>query len=108
MWGLQIFVDLIQMKPSLLGSFSTSKAGDDITREQGRFKSLFMISMAILSDYSSLKAQSVDEDTDDLEPMDPSIFLGIDDDDDLEEEEGDDLFEEEEEDIPGIEDEEEY
>lgn len=66
-----------------------------------------MLSMTILSDYSSLKAQSVEEDTDDLEPMDPGVFFGIEDDDDTEEEEGDDLFEEED-DVPEVEDGEEY
>lgn len=66
------------------------------------------ISMTMSRDYSPIIAQGVDEDTDDLEPMDPSIFFGIDDDDALEEEE-DELFEEEEdeEDIPA-EEEEEY
>ncbi len=64
------------------------------------------ISMTMLRDYSPIIAQGVDEDTDDLEPMDPSIFFGIDEDDDLDEGD-DDLFDDEEEDAP-IEEEEEY
>jgi hypothetical protein len=58
--------------------------------------------------YSSIIAQDVDEDIDDLEPSNPSIFLDADDDDDLVE--GDDLFveEEEEEDDDVLDDEEEF
>lgn len=35
--------------------------------------------MTMLRDYSSIIAQDVDEDTDDLEPVDPSVFFGLDD-----------------------------
>lgn len=105
-WGLQFFADLIQMEPRLLGSFSIGGIEGDIMREQGRFKSLFMISMKTLRDYSSFGTQSVGGDTDDF-GHDPSIFFGAEGDDLGEEEEEDDLFEEEE-DVPETEDEEEY
>lgn len=60
--------------------------------------------MTMSRDYSPIIAHGVDEDTDDLEPLDPSVFLGADD-DDLEEE-PEDFDDEEEEELP--EEEEEY
>lgn len=35
--------------------------------------------MTMLRGYSLIIAQDVDEDTDDLEPVDPSVFFGLDD-----------------------------
>ena len=64
------------------------------------------ISMTMLRDYSPIIAQGVDEDTDDLEPMDPSIFFGIEDGEDLDEDEDDLLEDDEEEEIPEIEEDE--
>jgi hypothetical protein len=62
--------------------------------------------MTMLRDYSHIIAHDVDEDTDDLEPVDPSVFFGIDEDDDADEDD-DGLFEDDE-DVPETEEDGEY
>lgn len=43
----------------------------------------------MLRDYSSIIAHDIDEDTDDLEPVDPSVFFGLDEDDGIDEDDTD-------------------
>ncbi len=62
----------------------------------------------MLRDYSSTIAQDVDEDTDDLEPVDPSVFFGLDDEDEPDVDDTDTDEEEDEDEPEDEEDENEY